>query len=118
MVKSSTHDEDGWEGDNRYMAKELLNSSKKHYSADIFSLGIMFYEVAAGVEPPREGNAWHAFRDDKVPQVRGRSDALNDIIARMVSSDPCKRPSANEILQHPCVRKATQIHDNFVMNVS
>jgi len=41
-------DDDGHEGDTTYMAYELLSDGyKRHPSADIFSLGMMMFEIAS-----------------------------------------------------------------------
>lgn len=74
--------EDGREGDTRYMAAELLESSDRYPPADIYSLGISLYEicisctqehreaVAAGRSPlPTEGSSWHALRSGDAPQL-------------------------------------------------
>ena len=47
--------EDGREGDTRYLAPELLQSSDRQPSADIFSLGLTLYEIC--VPPPQHGHA-------------------------------------------------------------
>jgi serine/threonine protein kinase len=79
--------EDGLEGDNCYMAKELLSSSDKQPTADIFSLGVVIYEaITLEVELPSEGEGWHELRDGRIPPLtwsywrdvgRERSDSRN-----------------------------------------
>ncbi|CAM9495296.1 unnamed protein product, partial [Hapterophycus canaliculatus] len=54
---------DGQEGDTLYMAKELLSSTARLPSADMFSLGLTVYEVATRIELPGDGQDWHAMRD-------------------------------------------------------
>ena len=51
MVREVGSSEDGHEGDNRYMAPELLESSLKSPAADMFSFGIMMWAVASRQKP-------------------------------------------------------------------
>lgn len=55
------------EGDCRYLAKELLNSDPDCNipdlrKADIFSLGMMAYELIEEIDLPKNGNEWTALR--------------------------------------------------------
>ena len=101
--------EDGQEGDNRYMAKELLRGRVAScWSADIFSLGIMLFEVAADVEClPQEGEFWQELREGKVPPLSdGRSQKLDSAIRLMMDPRPDKRPRAETILEDDAVQRA------------
>ena len=55
MARPVQTNEDGLEGDARYMAPELLNGSIKTRQLDLFSFGVMVWELAAGRNPPKEG---------------------------------------------------------------
>ena len=55
MVREVGNSEDRHRGDNRYMAPELLESSLKSPAADMFSFGIMMWEVMFNVDPPHDG---------------------------------------------------------------
>jgi membrane-associated tyrosine/threonine-specific cdc2-inhibitory kinase len=116
MVRESNHNEDVGEGDVRYMAFELLNNSQKKPSADIFSLGMLLFEVSSGIDAPKEGALWHQLREDKIPKIPTRSDELNKLIALMLSSDPEQRPTALELLHHPLIEKSSQVVDDFIIN--
>ena len=82
-------DDDGAEGDCRYMAKELLNSGGVRYAADIFSLGMTAYEMAWDTVPPMDGPDWHDVREGRIPAVpqrcmeAGRPAELLAIIRRV-----------------------------------
>ena len=56
MTRPVDCNEDGLEGDARYIAPELLNSPIKTRQLDLFSLGVMIWELAAGRNPPKEGS--------------------------------------------------------------
>jgi serine/threonine protein kinase len=109
--------EDGHEGDTRYMAIELLESSDRYPSADIFSLGLTLYEtcisctekyreaVGLGQSPlPNEGPFWHVLREGNAPDLPGRDAALCDVIKQAMSLLPADRPTTSSILAVPQVR--------------
>lgn len=45
------------DGDARYLAQEVLNKLPTKL-ADVFSLGISFFEVATDVDLPMDGDQW------------------------------------------------------------
>ena len=99
------------EGDTRYLPEELLNSSERHPSADMFSLGLTLYEVCLVPELdvlPYGGSLWHDLREGRavdlsLPTQGGRQEDLCALIAACMSPHPDNRPSAAGILHHPCV---------------
>jgi serine/threonine protein kinase len=111
--------DDGQEGDTGYMPNELLLSScEKHSSADIFSLGISLYELAASPmwSLPREGDRWHEIRSDShSPDLpTSRSDNLVKLIQAMTLPNLNKRPSAEEISELVDVKRANASSDSFL----
>lgn len=111
--------EDGHEGDTVYMAPELLSSSVKQPSADIFSLGLTLYELASdiGWQMPVEGPRWHEVRGgNHVPELPvSRHIDLVRLIQAAISADRTKRPSADEILNGlRLVREAGSRCDEFL----
>jgi serine/threonine protein kinase len=110
--------DDGQEGDTSYMANELLSSSLKHPGADIFSLGLTLYELAASATwaLPREGDRWHNLRSGShTPDLpTARNESLVKLIQRMIHPDPTQRPSAEEITEHADVKRASASSDSFL----
>ena len=109
--------EDGQEGDTVYMAPELLSSGVKQPSADIFSLGLTLYEMAAGIgwELPSEGPRWHDLRSGShIPELPStRSYDLINLIQRMIQ-ERSRRPSADVILREVLVSEAGSRCDEFL----
>eukprot|EP00051_Salpingoeca_urceolata_P031838 m.13164 g.13164 ORF g.13164 m.13164 type:complete len:847 (+) comp4483_c0_seq1:327-2867(+) len=88
------------EGDCRYLPKELLAEDYSNLAkTDVFSLGITLFELASGMDLPKNGPFWHQLRD-KPPMTLDRySEELNSLIAAMMQLDPKARPSIKEIIQ-------------------
>jgi len=111
--------EDGQEGDTIYMPPELLSSSVKHPSADIFSLGLTLYELASpiGWEIPVEGPRWHELRGGShVPEFSlSRHPDLSQLIKATIDREQANRPSADIILkQYPLVNESSCRCDEFL----
>lgn len=50
------------DGDNKYLAKEVLRNGKPSQPGDIFSVGITLLEMATDLDVPNTGNEWSAIR--------------------------------------------------------
>lgn len=108
---------DGQEGDTRYMPPELLSSISRHRSADIFSLGLMLYEIATEhhVEMPSEGPLWHELRSNASPHLPlWRGLELRQLVEDMTNPREQKRPTADKILQCNEVISAGRGCDEFL----
>jgi serine/threonine protein kinase len=109
--------QDGHEGDTKYMPPELLSSCVKHPSADIFSLGLSVYELAANLEVPLEGPRWHELRSGThtptLPPLRHEED-LTELIHATMRPDPAQRPTAEQIVLKPGVQQAGNRCDEFL----
>ncbi|KAI9022561.1 kinase-like domain-containing protein [Hyaloraphidium curvatum] len=93
------------EGDRIYIAKEIL-SANYGKPADVFSLGLVMLEVAAGVILPDYGDDWHKLRNGDFSGVASfgpASSVLQKLIKSMMHPDPAQRPTAAEIASHPLI---------------
>ena len=99
------------EGDCRYLAPELLNVDieKDLTKSDIFSLGMCIVEILLGKPLPKNGNEWHELRSDDLPPFPGVPKELNDLIKRMISREPSRRPSAYAILREKVIYPSFQL---------
>lgn len=93
------------EGDARYLAMELLNNDPNATlpdlrKCDVFSLGILGYELMEGKRVPQNGDQWHDLREDRISFTYPEefSDRTREMILSMLSSDPSKRPTINDLL--------------------
>ncbi len=90
----------------RYLAPEGLRGDTASSAADIFSLGLVLYEMTAGRHPfagdTPLGTANAIASQQLVPPsrvARGVPAALDALIVAMLSKDPAARPAALEVVR-------------------
>ena len=97
---SSTRSTNG-AGTPLYMAPEVADGLPAAPSMDIYSLGVVLYEMCCGVPPFTGGPAAllksHMMMDPGRPD--GVPDVLWDLIGRMMAKDPAARPTADQVRQ-------------------
>jgi predicted ATPase len=88
----------------RYTSPEQLSGEKLTGASDIFSLGIVLYELATGSHPFQVGNAFAQLQAilsaDPIPLHRlnpSISSQLDAVVLRMLSKNPALRPTAPEL---------------------
>mmetsp|Transcript_6409 Transcript_6409/g.16264 ORF Transcript_6409/g.16264 Transcript_6409/m.16264 type:complete len:1413 (+) Transcript_6409:433-4671(+) len=108
---------DGLEGDARYMSPELLTSSTRHPTSDIFSFGLTIYEIASElhIDMPSEGNRWHQLRSHNEPRLpSSRGKELEVLVQSMTNPKQSSRPTADQLLEHTNVKAAGLGPDAFL----
>lgn len=89
------------------MAPELIRGQNYDTKVDIWSLGIMIMEMAEGEPPYMEFpplRALFLITTKGIPDLKEPnkwSASFGQFVALCLEKDPEKRPSANELLQHP-----------------
>ena len=101
-------------GTPHWMAPEVLQSDEYNELADVWGLGITAYELAIG-EPPHA--RLHSMRaavkipqadPPQLPDADTWSNEFHSFLAGCLVKDPTRRPSAEQLLQHPFVLHASQ----------
>ena len=121
MARNVGSSEDGQEGDQKYMASEMLESGTSYPSADIFSLGLTLYEMASHIHIsiPPDGHRWHELRSGMLNMndfPSDRSSELINLIHRMMDPRPIYRPSADDILSLSIVNDAGHAQNTFLQD--
>jgi len=81
-----------------YMSPEYVEHGRLDARSDLYSLGVMLYELACG-EPPFTGREHEVLRaqvDAPVPphpRLQAAPEAFQQLVARLLSKDPSERPS-------------------------
>lgn len=97
---------DGFIGTYTYMAPEIIEQRPSDHRADIFSLGVVFYEALAGIHPFRGATVFQTCNRimKETPEPIGKRnpdvpERLGAIVQRMLAKRPADRyASASDVL--------------------
>lgn len=95
-----------------YLSPEIVQSNKYGFSTDIWSLGVLLYEMCA-LRPPFNGQNLHMLAMQIVsglyPQLpECFSPDMKNLVKRMLMVDDTKRPNINELIKFPCIASRVQ----------
>ena len=102
-------------GTPNYIAPEVLEGKSGHsYEVDIWSLGVIIYTLIIGKPPFETTDVKTTYRRIKqnsysFPEHVPISDGARDLISRILTGDPTKRPNLDEILQSDFLNHGGQI---------
>ena len=94
-----------------YMAPEIVGSENYDYSVDIWSLGILLYELLYGHSPFKANNTKNVILNIKTHELtyddknKTISKSCKNLIQKLLDSNPQKRLKIKDILEHPFVKK-------------
>ena len=101
------------EGDARYLSRDLL-AAQPSTAADIFSFGMVLYEVRTAESLPGSGPRWDELRSGSVPPPADCGAEMGRLLRSMMSPQPEARPSADGILDSCCAAAAAAAADRCV----
>jgi NIMA (never in mitosis gene a)-related kinase len=89
-----------------YLAPEIIESTPYSFKADIWSLGVILYEMCC-LEPPFNADSFPSlvFKIVKgnYPPISGNySKELRNLVSSLLINDPNKRPNVQQILSKNC----------------
>lgn len=98
-----------------YMAPEIIKGNKYNSKADIWSIGVIVYQMLVGEVPYRESNLIQILSRIYKTELEFPEDIdkdAKDFIKSTLSVTPYLRPSYNELLEHPFLRKENEMKKN------
>ncbi|OMJ72417.1 hypothetical protein SteCoe_29150 [Stentor coeruleus] len=95
-----------------YLSPELIDNKPYNFKSDIWSMGVLLYEMCALV-PPFQSNSIHGLalkivRGTYAPLGPEYSRELKLLLASLLSVDAKQRPSIHEVLKIPLILRNVQ----------
>ena len=97
-----------------YMAPEIVENENYDYSVDIWSLGILLYELLYGHSPFKANNTKNIILNIKSHELtyddknKNVSNSCKDLIKKLLNNNPQKRYKIKDILEHPFIKKHSE----------
>jgi polo-like kinase 1 len=94
-------------GTPNYIAPEILDGKIGHsYEVDVWSLGVICYTLLVGKPPFETPDVKTTYKKIRMnsysfPDHVPLSDSAKELITRILNLDPARRPTLDEIIQHP-----------------
>lgn len=92
-------------GTPHYMAPEITNKSPYNQSADVWSLGVILYELLTFNKPFQGKDTAEIFSNIQTANPyynrKGINSEMEIILSQLLNKDPKKRPSVEDILRMP-----------------
>ena len=92
-----------------YLSPEIINGKAYSFKSDIWSLGVVLYELCA-LKPPFDASslpflAMKIVKGQYNPIPSVYSKDLKNLVASLLQLDPNKRPTTNQILKMPIIQE-------------
>ena len=102
-----------------YMAPEIIESENYDYSVDIWSLGILLYELLMGHSPFKDKTTKNTIVNIKLHELKFDkeiSEDCKDLINKLLEVNKEKRLNIKDILTHNFVKKNENLINSFSSN--
>lgn len=102
-------------GTPNYIAPEVLDNKYGHsFEVDVWSFGVMLYAMIIGKPPFETSDVKATYKRIKAnqyafPETATISTEARDLITKILVLDPKKRPTVDEILDHPFFHMGNKI---------
>lgn len=95
-------------GTYEYMAPEIFENEEYNGSVDIWSLGVLLYELLHGKSPFVGNSVFKIFKNILKEDIKFKRDIdtdAGDLILRILKTDSKKRPNIEAVMQHPYIQR-------------
>ena len=101
-----------------YLSPELVNNKQYTIKSDIWSLGVLLYEMMA-LKMPFDANSLpmltlKIIKGNYAPPPQIYTSDLRNLVSQLLSVDPNKRPTADEILKMPIIKNRIKNYLNEI----
>ena len=116
LEKSQAHT---FVGSRIYMSPERITGKKYSYPSDIWSVGLVIYELATGTQPYGGGNDFLSqitkIVEDPEPKLDENifSKELCDFFEKTIKKEEEKRATIDELLKHPFILNHEKDEENI-----
>mmetsp|Transcript_47296 Transcript_47296/g.90280 ORF Transcript_47296/g.90280 Transcript_47296/m.90280 type:complete len:325 (-) Transcript_47296:800-1774(-) len=114
-------------GSPQYVAPEILAAERGHMygpEVDLWSAGVVLYCILVGYPPFYDENEPMLFRKIKLGQFsfsgaewEAISDSAKDLIKRLLTTDPKKRITPEQVMEHPWITSSNPNPKNLAQTV-
>ena len=92
-----------------YLSPEIIKSESYSFKSDIWSLGVLLYEMAA-LTPPFNAGSLHQLaqkiiQGNYAPLPSHFSPAVSNILSMMLKRNPAQRPTIHQLLKVPVIER-------------
>ena len=107
-----------------YMAPEIIKNKKYDYKSDLWSIGIIFYEMLFGIPPFKAKNIYELIRkiendDIKIPKKFKLSFECEELLISLLKKNPVDRISYDEFFNHSLIKNIDPFEEeNKLMEIS
>ena len=105
-----------------YLSPEIVQSQPYTFSTDVWSMGVMLYEMMA-LKPPFDAPSLHLLsmkivRGAYTPLSSTWSPGLKNLVSQCLSTNPSRRPTCNAMLKMPIIQQRikTNLSTSIVAN--
>lgn len=118
VIEPDAQDDDTTVGTLAYMAPEIITGASASIASDLYAVGVIAYELFAGVHPFASDNINLLIRRSvlETPNIKALnvSQGLANVISRLLSKDPTDRyPDAHSAMQAIALAEKITLHDDL-----
>ena len=106
-----------------YMAPEIMKNKKYDLKSDLWSVGIILFEMLVGQAPFRAKNIFELMKhieknEVKIPVDTNISDNCRDLIVKLLKKNPEQRIDWNDFFSHPWLDSEFKEREDVLMEIS